>query len=74
VLPARSADGCRVAVGEHSVLLLGSGDIYVLAPGGHRPREVNSSFANDGYQPISARTYRMSWHGEAGDLDIWGMG
>ncbi len=72
VLPERSANGCRVVVGEHSFLLLGSGSVYLLPAGQHRPREVNTYFADDGYMPIHEKAYRIVWQGEVADLSIWG--
>ncbi|GAA3634947.1 hypothetical protein GCM10022223_61660 [Kineosporia mesophila] len=73
VLPQHGADGCRVVVGERSVLLMGEGAIYVLPAGSHSPREVNSYFADDGYRPITFGTYRLTWNGDIAELTVWGM-
>jgi len=72
VLSPPSPGGCRVLIGEHSFLLLGSGRIYLLPAGDHRPREVDSYLADDGYRPIANRTYQVNWQGELLEMTLWG--
>ena len=72
VLAPSSDTGCRVVVGENSSLLQGSGRVYVLPSGAHRPRLLASYGADDGYRPISMGTYRLRWDAESAHLTLWG--
>lgn len=72
VLTPASDTGCRVVVAENSLLLLGSGRVYLLPFGAHRPTLQASYLADGGYRPISMGTYRLRWNGETADLVLWG--
>lgn len=68
VLDPASAGGCRVAIVEN----LSGGTITVLPPGESRPQVVGGYSSDDGYQPITNRTYTLTWHGETADLTLHG--
>ncbi|MBC3763586.1 hypothetical protein ACUN7V_16305 [Quadrisphaera oryzae] len=72
VLAPASDSGCRVVVAENSSLLLGSGRVYMLPSGAHRPRLLASYGADDGYRPISAGTYSLRWDAGTAHLALWG--
>lgn len=72
VLEPASDTGCRVVVAENSLLLMGSGAVYVLPSGTHRPHLKASYVADDGYRPISAGTYRLRWDASTAHLTLWG--
>lgn len=72
LLDPASAQGCRVVVAEHSVLMMGSGTVYALEPGQTVASPVDSFTADDGYTPISHGTYTFGWDGETAELHVWG--
>lgn len=72
VLQPAGPQGCRIVVAEDTFLLLGSGRVFVLPAGSHRPRQVTTFSTDDGYRPISLNTYRLSWDGPTASLSLWG--
>ncbi|SFB30634.1 hypothetical protein [Cellulomonas marina] len=64
--------GCRVVVKEISFLLLGGGDVFVLAPGQRVLDDPQTTYgADDGYPPIAAGTYSLRWEGDTARLRLW---
>jgi len=74
VLQPAGPQGCRIVVAEDTFLLLGSGRVFVLPAGSHRPRQVTTFSTDDGYRPISLNTYRLTWDGPTASLALWGSG
>lgn len=72
VLAPASAGGCRVVVRESSLLLGGSGTVYLLPVGAFQPREANSYRADDGYRPVTFGTYSLRWSGETAHVELQG--
>jgi hypothetical protein len=71
--PAR-ANGCRVVVEEHSFLMGGSGSVFVLPAGAVVARRVSRYSTDDGYRPVEAGSFALSWAGERGHLEVSGSG
>lgn len=72
VLQPAGPQGCRIVVAEDTFLLLGSGRVFVLPAGSHRPQQVATFDTDDGYRPISLNTYRLTWDGPSANLALWG--
>ena len=72
LLDPASPGGARVLVVQHSFLLMGSGDVYLVEPGDPVPRAFRSYQTDDGYDPIAAGDYALSWQGETPNLSIGG--
>ena len=72
LLKPANASGTRVLVVNHSFLLLGSGDVYVVDRGAVVPQHIGSYMADDGYDPIASNTYTLSWQGETPQLTLHG--
>ena len=74
VLAPASANGCRVVVEEHSFLMGGSGSVFVLPAGALVARRVSRYSTDDGYRPVEAGSFALSWAGERGHLEVSGSG
>ena len=72
LLDPASPGGARVLVVQHSFLLMGSGDVYLVEPGDPVPRAFRFYQTDDGYDPIAAGDYVLSWQGETPNLSIGG--
>lgn len=60
VLEPPGPDGCRAVVRETSYFMSGGGDVYSVTPFGVGWR-TGSWRSDDGYRPIAAGTYQLSW-------------
>jgi hypothetical protein len=74
VLAPASASGCRVVVQEHAFLMGGSGSVFVLPAGAVVARRVSRYSTDDGYRPVEAGSFALSWAGERGHLEVSGSG
>ena len=74
VLDPASAGGCRVVVEEHSFLMSGSGTVFVLPADDLVARRVSRYTTDDGYRPVEAGSYSLTWSGERGYLEVSGTG
>lgn len=74
VLSPSSTNGCRVVVQERSFLLAGSGTVLVLAADGLVARQVSRYTTDDGYRPVRAGSFSLTWTGERGHLEVFGSG
>ncbi len=72
VLEPPSAGGCHVVVQEHSLLMSGSGTVFVLPAGDLVARRVSRYTTDDGYRPVGAGSYSLTWSGERGYLEVSG--
>lgn len=72
LLKPASASGTRVLVVNHSFLLLGSGDVYVVKRGAVIPQHIGSYMGDDGYDPIGNNVYTLDWQGETPQLTLHG--
>ena len=74
VLRPAGPGGCRAVVRETAFLFAGGGDVYtgyVIGPIGVA-RRGSSWTADDGYRPVAAGTYRLSWGTGGGSLAVEG--
>ncbi|MGO4601625.1 hypothetical protein [Terrabacter sp. 2YAF2] len=74
VVNPSSAGGCRVVVQERSFLLSGSGAVFVLPAHGVVARRVSRYSTDDGYRPVAAGSFTLTWAGERGHLEVSGSG
>ena len=74
VLEPPSAGGCRVVVQEHSLLMSGSGTVFVLPAHDLVARRVSRYSTDDGYRPVASGSYSLTWTGEQGLLEVSGSG
>ncbi|WP_323095425.1 hypothetical protein [Intrasporangium sp. YIM S08009] len=72
VLEPASAGGCRVVVEERSFLMSGGGTVFVLPAGDLVARRVGRYTTDDGYLPVEAGSYSLTWSGESGYLEVSG--
>jgi hypothetical protein len=71
VLDPASAAGCRVVVEEHQFFNT-HGDVWLLAPGEHRPRHVGTYRVDPAPALVTAGLYTLRWQGETAVLDVLG--
>jgi hypothetical protein len=74
VIDRPSPTGCRVVAAEYSFLLATSHRGYTLTAGAHvvdAAREPDAWWVgDDGYQPVSAGRYELTWRGETATLSF----
>ncbi|GGS58869.1 hypothetical protein AB0E75_16445 [Streptomyces griseoviridis] len=73
VLEPAGPGGCRVVVRETSFLVIGNGEAYRTGFGGLGWR-VGGWTVDDGYRPIRAGTYELTWGYGGGVLSVGGTG
>jgi hypothetical protein len=61
-------------VEEHSFLMGGSGAVFVLPADGVVARRVSRYSTDDGYRPVDAGSFTLTWAGERGHLEVSGSG
>jgi hypothetical protein len=74
VLEPASAAGCRVVVQEHSFLMGGRGAVFALPADGLVAPRVSRYSMDDGYRPVDAGSFSVTWTGERGYLEVSGSG
>ena len=74
VVNPSSAGGCRLVVQEQSFLMGGSGAVFVLPAHGVVARRVSRYSTDDGYRPVEAGSFTLTWAGERGHLEVLGSG
>lgn len=72
VLRPAGPGGCTAVVRETSFLVTGNGEVYAVGRTGLALGESGSWTADDGYRPIDAGTYELSWARDGGHLRISG--
>ncbi|WP_436988711.1 hypothetical protein [Streptomyces sp. enrichment culture] len=72
VLRPAGPEGCTAVVREASFLMAGNGEVYAVGRTGLALGESGSWMVDDGYRPIDAGTYELSWGQEGGHLQISG--
>lgn len=72
VLRPAGPGGCTAVVRETSFLVTGKGEVYAVGRTGLALGESGSWTVDDGYRPIDAGTYKLSWGREGGHLRISG--
>lgn len=72
VLRPAGPGGCTAVVRETSFLVTGDGEVYAVGRTGLALGESGSWTVDDGYRPIDAGTYELSWGREGGHLRISG--
>ncbi|WP_055688222.1 MULTISPECIES: hypothetical protein [Streptomyces] len=72
VLHPAGSGGCTAVVRETSFLVIGNGEVYAVGRTGLALSESGSWTVDDGYRPIDAGTYELSWGREGGHLRISG--
>jgi hypothetical protein len=72
VLRPAGPGGCTAVVRETSFLVTGNGEVYAVGRTGLALGESGSWTVDDGYRPIDAGTYELSWGREGGHLRISG--
>ena len=72
VLEPASAGGCSVVVEENSLFMSGTGTVYVLPADDLVARRVARYTTDDGYRPVKAGSYSLTWSGEHGHLEVSG--
>ncbi|MFC9891056.1 hypothetical protein [Streptomyces pilosus] len=72
VLRPAGPGGCTAVVRETSFLVSGSGEVYAVGLTGLAVGEAGSWTVDDGYRPIDAGTYELSWGRDGGHLRIRG--
>ncbi|MFJ7206537.1 hypothetical protein ACIQWR_23770 [Streptomyces sp. NPDC098789] len=72
VLRPTGPHGCTAVVRETSFLFAGSGEVYAVGPTGFAWRSSASWTTDDGYRPIAAGTYELSWGRDDGNLTVHG--
>ncbi|SCL64287.1 hypothetical protein GA0070606_3942 [Micromonospora citrea] len=71
VLTPDGPGGCRAVARETAFLFAGSGAVYEVGRVGIG-RRVGSWTADDGYRPIAAGTYELTWGADSGVLNVSG--
>ncbi|MFE9288446.1 hypothetical protein [Streptomyces olivaceus] len=65
-------EGCTVVVRETSFLAIGNGEAYAVGHTGLALSKSGSWTVDDGYRPVDAGAYAMSWGRDGGLLRISG--
>jgi hypothetical protein len=66
--------GCQLVVAESSFTFAGGGTVYLLGARGVLGHEVGRYTADDGYRPVGAGSYQLTWRGRSADLSFWEAG
>lgn len=72
VLRPVGPDGCVAVARETSFLMIGNGEVYAVGRTGLALGESGAWTVDDGYRPIGAGTYELSWGPEGGHMRISG--
>ncbi|MFE6283406.1 hypothetical protein [Streptomyces sp. NPDC057877] len=72
VLRPEGPDGCTAVVRETSYLAIANGEAYAVGHTGLALGTSGSWTVDDGYRPIAAGTYKLSWGRDGGLLRISG--
>ncbi|MDX3639320.1 hypothetical protein [Streptomyces sp. MB09-02B] len=72
VLRPAGPGGCTAVVRETSFLVIGKGEVYAVGRTGLALGASGSWTVDDGYRPIGAGTYELSWGRDSGHLRIGG--
>ncbi|MDT0267435.1 hypothetical protein RM844_14180 [Streptomyces sp. DSM 44915] len=72
VLQPAGPDGCRAVVREAWFIKAGWGDVYAAGPIDIVREPSGSWRTDDGYRPIDAGTYELTWYEKSGRLRVYG--
>ncbi|MFJ8825598.1 hypothetical protein ACIREE_28005 [Streptomyces sp. NPDC102467] len=72
VLRPTGPGGCTVVVRETSFFVIGNGEAYAVGRTGVAVGTSGSWAVDDGYRPVAAGTYELSWERDGGFLRVSG--